>query len=75
MNRMVKRLAKKFAEAKHKNRFGHRWNNPLLEFEARWWSNALADEILCEAVAPRRSEEDEQAFELVARWIQEQAKD
>jgi len=42
---MVERLAKKFASAKYDNRFGAVPNNPIIRFEARWWMNAIADEL------------------------------
>jgi len=42
---LVERLAEKFAAAKHQNKWGATKYNPIIQFEVRWWLNAIADEL------------------------------
>lgn len=42
---LVERLAEKFATAKHQNKWGATKDNSIIRFEARWWMNAIADEL------------------------------
>jgi len=65
---MVERLAEKHAAAKYDNRFGAMKNNPIIQFEARWWINAIVDELEGESITGWGPTQ-------LTRWLRDQAQE
>jgi len=63
---LVERLAKRFAEAKFQNTFGAAKDNPIIQFETRWWLNAIADEL---------EQDRDDCSQQTAHWLRAQAKE